>query len=274
MIPQYRIEQYLNAINAAYLGGSPLPEYPSEPVWRIEQFLAAILSAVKGDSPVMACPEPVWHVEEFARAIYDALTGASPACPCPTATNNIEAILRAIYKRVADGTETDGISTSWDIERWLIDSYDTAKEGGKNLLEPFHGTNGIGLQFAVQSDGSIKVSGTAASTGGAYMAETFSLPHNGIAVGDTITLWSDHFLLVRFLNSSSSVISFVEAVQGPTTVEVPPGTESIRVFEAVSFTNVTAGTVVNDTIRAYIAKANLFTAWSPYYKLDEIIEST
>lgn len=130
MIPQYRIEQYLNAINAAYLGESPLPEYPSEPVWRIEQFLAAILSAVKGDSPVMACPDPVWHIEEFARAIYDALVGASPAWPCPTATNNIEAILHAIYKVVADGTETDGIATSWDIERWLLDSYDAAKQGG------------------------------------------------------------------------------------------------------------------------------------------------
>ena len=130
MIPQYRIEQYLNAINAAYLGESPLPEYPSEPVWRIERFLAAILSAAKGDSPVMACPDPVWHIEEFARAIYDALVGASPAWPCPTATNNIEAILHAIYKVVADGTETDGIATSWDIERWLLDSYDAAKEGG------------------------------------------------------------------------------------------------------------------------------------------------
>ena len=130
MTPQYRIEQYLNAINAAYLGDSPLPEYPSEPVWRIEQFLAAILSAAKGDSPVMACPDPVWHIEEFARAIYDALVGASPAWPCPTATNNIEAILHAIYKVVADGTETDGIATSWDIERWLLDSYDAAKEGG------------------------------------------------------------------------------------------------------------------------------------------------
>lgn len=32
MTPQYRIEQYLNAINAAYLGDSPLPEYPAEPV--------------------------------------------------------------------------------------------------------------------------------------------------------------------------------------------------------------------------------------------------
>ncbi len=130
MTPQYRIEQYLNAISAAYLGDSPLPEYPSEPVWRIEQFLAAILSAVKGDSPVMACPEPVWHIEEFARAIYDALTGASPAWPCPTATNNIEAILHAIYKVVVDGTETDGIAASWDIERWLLDSYDAAKQGG------------------------------------------------------------------------------------------------------------------------------------------------
>lgn len=130
MTPQYRIEQYLNAINAAYLGDSPLPEYPSEPVWRIEQFLAAILSAAKGDSPVMACPDPVWHIEEFARAIYDALVGASPAWPCPTATNNIETILLAIYNVVADGTETDGIMTSWDIEKWLMDSYDAAKEGG------------------------------------------------------------------------------------------------------------------------------------------------
>ncbi len=128
--PQYRIEEYLAAIRAAYLGESPLPEYPSEPVWRIEQFLAAILSAVKGDSPVMACPDPVWHIEEFARAIYDALVGASPAWPCPTATNNIEAILHAIYKVVADGTETDGIATSWDIEKWLLDSYDAAKQGG------------------------------------------------------------------------------------------------------------------------------------------------
>ena len=130
MTPQYRIEQYLAAINAAYLGEAPLPEYPAEPVWHIEGFLAAILSAVKGDSPVMACPDPVWHIEGFARAIYDALVGASPAWPCPTATNNIETILLAIYNAVADGTETDGITTSWDIEKWLMDSYDAAKEGG------------------------------------------------------------------------------------------------------------------------------------------------
>lgn len=130
MTPQYRIEQYLAAINAAYMGESPLPEYPAEPVWRIEGFLAAILSAAKGDSPVMACPDPVWHIEEFARAIYDALVGASPAWPCPTATNNIETILLAIYNVVADGTETDDIMTSWDIEKWLMGSYEAAKEGG------------------------------------------------------------------------------------------------------------------------------------------------
>lgn len=130
MTPQYRIEEYLAAIRAAWLGESPLPSYPDEPAWRIEKFLAAILSSIKGDSPVVACPDPVWHIEEFARAIYDALTGASPAWPCPTATNNIEAILHAIYKVVADGTETDGIATSWDIERWLLDSYEAAKEGG------------------------------------------------------------------------------------------------------------------------------------------------
>ena len=130
MNPQYRIEQYLNAISAAYLGDSPLPEYPDEPDWRIEQFLAAILSAAKGDSPVLACPDPVWRIEDFARAIYDAMTGASPAYVCPVPTNNIEAILYAIYKVVADGEELDEISASWDIERWLLAAYAAAKEGG------------------------------------------------------------------------------------------------------------------------------------------------
>lgn len=148
MTPQYRIEQYLAAINAAYLGETPLPEYPAEPAWRIERFLAAILSATKGDSPVMACPDPVWHIEEFGRAIYDAMTGASPAWPCPTATNNIEAILFAIYKMVADGTETEGITTSWDIEHWLLGSYEAAKEGG-GTEETVTGTAPINLAAAL-----------------------------------------------------------------------------------------------------------------------------
>lgn len=133
MTPQDRIEQYFAAINAAYLGDSPLPEYPSEPSWRIEQFLAAILSAATGDSPVVVCPDPAWRIEEFARAIYDAMTVAYPAWPCPTATNNIEAILCAIYKVVADGDETSGLSASWDIEQWLMGSYNAAKEGGGSL---------------------------------------------------------------------------------------------------------------------------------------------
>lgn len=130
MTPQYRIEEYLAAIRAAWLGETPLPSYPAEPAWRIEKFLAAILSAVKGDSPVLACPEPVWHIEEFARAIYDALTGASPAWACPAPTNNIEAVLFAIYKMVIDGSETDGLVASWDIEQWLLDTYNAVKDSG------------------------------------------------------------------------------------------------------------------------------------------------
>ena len=129
MTPQYRIEQYLDAIRGAWLGESPLPAHPDEPVWRIEKFLAAILSAVKGDSPVVVCPDPVWRLEEFGRAIYDAITSASPAWPCPTPASSLEVFLHAIYAMVVDGTEEGTPTPSWDIESWLVDVYNAAKEG-------------------------------------------------------------------------------------------------------------------------------------------------
>jgi len=118
--PQCRIEEYLNAIEAAWLGVTPLPAYPTEPVWRIELFLAAILSAVKGDDPPEPCPEPTRRREEFLRAIYDEITGASPAWPCPAQANTrIEEYLKAAYDRVANGTETPVPAPAWTIEAFI-----------------------------------------------------------------------------------------------------------------------------------------------------------
>ncbi len=96
MIPQYRIEQYLAAINAAYLGGSPLPEYPSEPVWHIERMLAAIYDVVSGSADPHPFPERSWHMDEFLYAIYCALSGDSSAVP-PAPSCRLEMYLASIY---------------------------------------------------------------------------------------------------------------------------------------------------------------------------------
>ena len=135
---------------------------------------------------------------------------------------------------------------------------------GDNKLEPFSGVSATGITFTVQDDGSIKAAGTATSAGGVYIARTFNLPHYGIDVGDTVALWSDGFTMVRFLDSSSTNIGYKSVTNESKTFEIPAGTASIKVFEAPQSANVTVGTVINATFRCYLAKANSFSAWTPY----------
>ena len=131
LTPQYRIEEYLEAIVEGWAEATQYP-YPDYPSWRIEEFLDAFITYIweDGDHPRHPCPEPAWRLEECLRAIYDVMTGAATPWAFPTPTNNIEEYLAAIHAYLADGTELPVPEPVWRIEQWLAYVLDAVKQGG------------------------------------------------------------------------------------------------------------------------------------------------
>ena len=132
LTPQYRIEEYLEAIVEGWAEATQYP-YPDYPSWRIEEFLDAFITYIweDGDHPRHPCPDPVWHIEECLRAIYDVMTGAATPWAFPTPpTNRIEEYLAAIHAYLADGTELPVPEPVWHIEQWLAYVLDAVKQGG------------------------------------------------------------------------------------------------------------------------------------------------
>ena len=132
LTPQYRIEEYLEAIVSGWVDAT-MASYPDYPSWRIEEFLDAFITYIweDGDHPRHPCPEPVWRIEECLRAIYDVLTGAATpwAFPLP-ATTRIEEYLAAIHAYLTDSTELPVPEPVWRIEQWLAYVLDAVKHGG------------------------------------------------------------------------------------------------------------------------------------------------
>ena len=132
LTPQYRIEEYLEAIVKGWAEATQYP-YPDYPSWRIEEFLDAFITYIweDGDHPRKPCPEPVWRLEECLRAIYDVMTGAATPWPFPLpTTNRIEEYLAAIHAYLADNTELPVPEPVWRIEQWLAYALDAVKQGG------------------------------------------------------------------------------------------------------------------------------------------------
>ena len=132
LTPQYRIEEYLEAIVEGWAEATQYP-YPDYPSWRIEEFLDAFITYIweDGDHPRKPCPEPVWRLEECLRAIYDVMTGAATPWPFPLpTTNRIEEYLAAIHAYLANGTELPVPEPVWRIEQWLAYALDAVKQGG------------------------------------------------------------------------------------------------------------------------------------------------
>ena len=275
--PQCRIEEYLNAIEAAWLGVTPLPAYPTEPVWRIELFLAAILSAVKGDDPPEPCPEPTRRQEEFLRAIYDEITGTSPAWPCPTQANTrIEEYLKAAYDRVANGMETPAPVPAWTIEELVaaaVEAIPVEQTYGPAALATFNAPTAKAMKSLLVSMGPIQdlhgYDNPWPSGGGKNKATAQFSDYN--QYGITLTRVSSGVYTINGTNTKGSIIPLVANLDTP----LPAGTYTFSANNDKVATNAnvyigfktSGGVDPSADVRSYVNATKTYTVTQPITQL-------
>lgn len=146
------------------------------------------------------------------------------------------------------------------------------KRFGKNLLEPFSGSNSYtrGTTVDVQSNGTMRAHGTVTTAGSTWLApiKTVSIKSCGFAVGDTlmISCGPNAALAVRFIDSGGTQIrqSVSATYESPVTDTIPAGTVSFTYVYQFSTAKVTLGDVVDITTWFQIERGSHFTGFAAY----------
>lgn len=135
--------------------------------------------------------------------------------------------------------------------------------GGENKFEPVNGVNNQ-IYFAVQPDGSVKISGTASGTRWTSQLVDINLPFNGIGTGDTVTIWSDILLNCTPYNGSTSLGQKSSTNGNAATFTIPSNATKLRFAQGAKSSQVTAGEVIDTVGHYFFGKVNSFSAWTPY----------
>ena len=135
--------------------------------------------------------------------------------------------------------------------------------GGDNKFEPFSGTHN-GVTFTAQEDGTVKITGEANATTWTSINQYVDLPWNGINAGDTVVLWSDIYAVVGSYEGSTLINNKSSENSVATSYTIPSNATRLRFYEYVKSTVPSAGEVFDVTGHYYFAKANAFSAWTPY----------
>lgn len=134
--------------------------------------------------------------------------------------------------------------------------------GGKNVCIPFEGTK-YGIVRTVNDDGTVSITGTATATSWSYLEEYYDLPYCGIDVGDTISIYSDVYLVVMAYNGTTSLGSKSSKDGVATTYTIPANTTRIRILQYPKSTTPASGETFDTTARYWVSKS-AFSSWEPY----------
>ena len=144
---------------------------------------------------------------------------------------------------------------------------------GENLFEPANGADNQ-IYFAVQTDGSVKISGTAYTTKWTAKRVDVNLPFNGIDVGDTVTIWSDIMLNCTPYNGNTSLGQKSSTNGNAATFTIPANATFLRFSQGAKSSEVTAGEVIDTVGHYFCGKVNSFATWTPYSNICPLNGST
>lgn len=135
--------------------------------------------------------------------------------------------------------------------------------GGDNKFEPFSGTHN-GVTFTPQDDGTVKMTGRTINASWTYVHQNVALPFNGISAGDTVTLWSDTYEVVTCYEGDTNILAKSSRDGVAETFTIPANATRIRMSQYAKSTVPAAGEDFDATAKYFLAKADSFSAWTPY----------
>ena len=145
--------------------------------------------------------------------------------------------------------------------------------GGENKFEPIEGTDN-NITFTKQSDGSVKITGTANTTKWTAKGKDINLPFSGIDVGDTVTIWSDILLNCTPYNGNTNLGQKSSANGNAVTFTIPANATKLRFSQGAKSSQVTAGEVIDTVGHYFFGKVDSFSSWTPYSNICPLNGST
>lgn len=137
----------------------------------------------------------------------------------------------------------------------------------KNLWKPFGGSL-YGVTFTVQSDGSVKASGTVTTRGWLYASRNELIENSIFGIGDAFVLKApvNGQITLRCYDSENIQLSQISASSGNTnTGTIPANTYRITYIENVGTSIAEVGDVINQTLYYQLEKGTTISdTWTPY----------
>ena len=144
---------------------------------------------------------------------------------------------------------------------------------GENLFEPFYGWKN-NITFTPQSDGTVKITGTANLTMWTSVDKTVDLPYNGIVAGDTVTIWSDIMLNCTPYNDNTSLGQKSSTNGNAVTFVIPANANKLIFNQGSKSSQATAGEVFDKIGHYCMVKGSLFSSWTPFANVCPLVGST
>ena len=144
---------------------------------------------------------------------------------------------------------------------------------GENKYEPFSGWKNY-LTFTPQSDGTVKITGTAGTTMWSSVDKTVDLPYNGIVAGDTVTIWSDLMLNCTPYNGNTSLGQKSATNGNAVTFTIPANANKLRFNQGPKAGQATAGEVFDEIGHYFMGKGSSFSSWTPFANVCPLVGAT
>ena len=142
--------------------------------------------------------------------------------------------------------------------------YDSVWVGGagKNVCVPLEGTKN-GIIRTLNDDGTVAITGTSTANSWSYLEEYYDLPYCGIDVGDTISIYSDVYLVVMAYNGSTSLGSKQSKDGTAATYTIPTNTTRLRILQYPKSVQPIVDEEFDTTAKYWVSKS-AFSSWEPY----------
>ena len=165
---------------------------------------------------------------------------------------------------VSNASEYPALELVADIIPIQPNDYDSVWVGGagKNVCVPLEGTKN-GIIRTLNDDGTVAITGTSTANSWSYLEEYYDLPYCGIDVGDTISIYSDVYLVVMAYNGSTSLGSKQSKDGTAATYTIPANTTRLRILQYPKSIQPIVDEEFDTTAKFWVSKS-AFSSWEPY----------
>jgi hypothetical protein len=165
---------------------------------------------------------------------------------------------------VSNASEYPALELVADIIPIQPNDYSSVWVGGagKNVCVPLEGTKN-GIVRTLNDDGTVAITGKSTANSWSYLEEYYDLPYCGIDVGDTISIYSDVYLVVMAYNGSTSLGSKQSKGGTAATYTIPASTTRLRILQYPKSVQPVIDETFNTTAKYWVSKS-AYSSWEPY----------